>query len=247
MNIFVTNDDGIQARGIKQLEEIAREFGKVYVMAPDRPQSGQSHAITLNMPLRAFDYGETNGVSHFACSGTPVDCVKVGLKEVFKDIKFDLLLSGINHGSNAATNVLYSGTMGAAIEGSMEGIPSIGFSTVSYDPKIDFAPTLPFMRKIIKSMIDTGSAASCWNVNMPERNIKGIKICAQAHAKWRERVLKREDPNKRAYYWIEGDFVNDDVRENTDLHYIANDYIAVVPVTTDTTDSVEMERLSSLF
>lgn len=247
MNIFITNDDGIQARGIRQLIEIAREFGNVYVVAPDGPQSGKSHAITLSVPMRAKPFGEEPGLVQYACSGTPVDCVKLGLIELFKDVHMDLLLSGINHGSNAATNVLYSGTMAAAIEGIMEGVPSIGFSMASYDQQVDFTPAVESIRTIIKKMLEVGKVGMCWNVNLPVGEIKGIRSCAQAHASWDERILRREDPHGRPYYWLEGDFENDDPRTDTDSYYLDRGYVAVVPVSIDMTDKAALGQMGEYF
>ncbi|MDE5607171.1 MAG: 5'/3'-nucleotidase SurE [Bacteroidales bacterium] len=248
MNIFITNDDGIHARGIRQLIAIAREFGNVYVVAPDGPQSGKSHAITLSVPMRAKPLPEEcPGLVQYACSGTPVDCVKLGLRELFKDVQMDLLLSGINHGSNAATNVLYSGTMGAAIEGIMEGVPAIGFSMATYDQQVDFAPCEDCIRLIIRQMIAHGKPGCCWNVNIPVGEVKGIKACVQAHATWDERILRREDPHGKPYYWLEGDFENDDPRTDTDSYYLDHGYVAVVPVTVDMTDRAALARMDGLF
>ncbi len=248
MNIFITNDDGIHARGIRQLIAIAREFGDVYVVAPDGPQSGKSHAITLSVPMRAKPLPvEEPGLVEYACSGTPVDCVKLGLRELFKDKPMDLLLSGINHGSNAATNVLYSGTMGAAIEGIMEGVPAIGFSMATYDQQVCFDPAVDSVRTIIRQMIAHGRVGDCWNVNIPVGEVKGIKACVQAHATWDERILRREDPHGRPYYWLEGDFENDDPRTDTDSYYLDHGYVAVVPVTVDMTDRAALSRMGGWF
>lgn len=237
--ILVTNDDGITAPGIKALVEIASQFGKVVVVAPDSPQSGMGHAITLTKPLRLhavemFD----DEVDAYHCSGTPVDCVKIAVDKVLNR-KPDLCLSGINHGSNSSINIIYSGTMSAAVEAALEGIPSIGFSLCDYVYDADFSVVKEAASKIIEQVLKNGLAHNTLlNVNVPKASdepIKGIKICRQANAKWQEEFDERKDPHDRSYYWLTGKFVNLDKGQDTDEWALANNYVSVVPVQFDLT------------
>ncbi|GAB3203783.1 5'-nucleotidase [Pontibacter aydingkolensis] len=239
--ILVSNDDGITAPGIRTLVEVAKEIGEVVVVAPDGPQSGMGHAITIGNTLRldrsiAFD---DMGIEAYECSGTPADCVKLAKHHVLKDRKPDLVVSGINHGSNSSISVLYSGTMSAAIEAAIEGLPSIGFSLCDYGHEADFSHTRPFVKQLIeqalKHRIPENTAL---NVNFPKRSneaIKGIKVCRQAHAKWQEEFDERLDPRNRRYFWMTGSFVNFDKGEDTDEWALVNNYISVVPCQFDMT------------
>lgn len=236
--ILVTNDDSVSASGIHALVEVASKFGKVVVVAPDKPQSGMGHAITINQPLRLNSIKLFGEIEAYSCSGTPVDCVKLAIYEVLKK-KPDLILSGINHGENSSTNVLYSGTMSAAIEGAMEGIPSIGFSLADFDANANFEPSKPFISKIIeKTLSNMFPKGICLNVNVPKLNledIKGIKICKQAHAFWADRFDKRLDQFGRPYFWLTGEFSDEDQRNDTDLHVLKQGFISVVPTLYDLT------------
>jgi len=247
--ILVTNDDSIHAKGIKELVAVAKTFGQVIVVAPDKPQSGMGHAITISNPLRIQKYEGFEEVMAYECSGTPVDCVKIAIFEILKR-KPDLLLSGINHGENSSTNVLYSGTMSAAIEGAMESIPSIGFSLADFDADADFEATKSISRKIIKDVILNGLPKNtCLNVNIPKlhlKDIKGIKVCAQAHAYWDDKFESRLDQFGRPYYWLTGDFSDIDKRENTDLFALQNGYASVVPTHFDLTNYQVLENLKYL-
>ena len=200
--ILVTNDDSIHAKGIMELVTVAIQFGDVLVVAPNKPQSGMGHAITITKPLRLESYGGFEDVEAYSCSGTPVDCVKLGVFEVLKR-KPDLLLSGINHGENSSTNVLYSGTMSAAIEGAMEGIPSIGFSLADFNSDADFSATKEVVKAIIPKVLKNGLPKNtALNVNVPKlsfRDLKGIKVCAQAHAYWEDKFDSRMDQFGRPY------------------------------------------------
>lgn len=244
--IFVTNDDGISSKGLRSLVEVAERFGEVVIIAPDKPQSGMGHAITISNPLRLANSDLFAEHIAFSCSGTPVDCVKLGIYEVMKR-KPDLLLSGINHGENTSTNVLYSGTMSAAVEGAMEGIPSIGFSLKDFDADADFRGAQMVATKIIAQALENEMEKNtCLNVNVPAglvENIKGIRICKQAHAFWEDRFDKREDQFGRPYYWLTGDFecVSDD--EDSDIHAIGQGYASVVPTQFDLTAYSSMDRL----
>ena len=236
--IFVTNDDGISAKGIGSLIEVALEFGEVLVIAPDKPQSGMGHAITMNHPIRLEKSILFADCEAYTCSGTPVDCVKIGIYEVMHR-KPDLILSGINHGDNASSNVLYSGTMSAAVEGAMENIPSIGFSLSDHNSDADFSEAKEIARQIIQdSLISVFPSHVCLNVNIPkkgESKIKGIKICRQAHAFWDDRFDKRIDQFGKPYYWLTGEFLNQDMEEDTDLFALENGYASVVPTQFDMT------------
>lgn len=247
--ILVTNDDSINAPGIRNLVEVALEFGDVMVVAPDSAQSGMGHAITINKPLRLDKVQVFPGIDSYQSSGTPVDCVKLAM-DILLHRKPDLLLSGINHGSNSSINVIYSGTMSAAVEGAIEGIPSIGFSLLDYAFDANFEPCKPFARQIIKTVLREGMPkGTLLNVNFPKvdsaEEIKGMKICRQALAKWKENFVEREDPNGRKYYWLTGRFINDDRGEDTDEWALAHNFVSVVPVQFDMTDHHNIALLNS--
>ncbi len=238
--ILVSNDDGITSNGIRHLVEVMKQLGEVIVVAPDSPQSGMGHAITIGNTLRLDEtdiYGPD--VKAYKCSGTPADCVKLAKHHILKDHKPDLIVSGINHGSNTSISVLYSGTMSAAIEGAIEGTPSIGFSLCDYGHDADFSHTLHYVKAIAAQVLKTGLPKhTTLNVNFPpKRNeaLKGVKICRQAHARWQEEFDQRYDPNGRRYFWLAGNFVNYDKGEDNDEWAIANNYVSVVPCQFDLT------------
>ncbi len=236
--ILVTNDDGITAPGIQALVEAMKPLGNVVVVAPDSPQSGMGHAITIAKPLRLDKTTYHGEVMGYQTSGTPVDCVKLAIDKILH-AKPDLCVSGINHGSNSSINVIYSGTMSAAMEGAIEGIPSIGFSLLNYDLNADFSFAKKYARIIAASVLKHGlPQGTLLNVNVPDNKktkINGIKICRQANAKWEEEFDERVDPNKRKYYWLTGKFKNYDLGEDTDEWALANGYVSVVPVQFDFT------------
>jgi 5'-nucleotidase len=236
-NILVVNDDGITAPGIKVLIHIMKEIGRVVVVAPDSPQSGMGHAITIGKPLRLDKVDLYEDVEMYSCSGTPVDCVKLAVTKIFKGKKPDLCVSGINHGLNNGINVLYSGTMSAAVEGAIEGIPSIGFSLDDYTWQADFSHAEKYIKEIALQVLANGMpTATLLNVNFPNGgHIKGIKICRQANAKWAEDFDERVDPYKRPYYWLSGVFQLNDNGEDTDSWALANHYVSVVPIQFDMT------------
>lgn len=246
--ILVTNDDGISAKGIASLYEVVKDLGHVVLIAPDSPQSGTGHAITINDPLRLYPSTLFKDIEVMACSGTPVDCVKLGVYEVLKR-KPDLLVSGINHGANTATNVLYSGTMSAAVEGCMEGIPSIGFSLCDFDADADFSVAIDVAKTVVKAVLKNGlSEGVCLNVNIPKvskEEFKGIKVCRQAHAYWEDRFDKRTDQFNRTYYWLTGDFLDVDQTEDTDLYWIAKGYATIVPTQYDLTQYKAIKELEN--
>ncbi|MFO7824601.1 MAG: 5'/3'-nucleotidase SurE [Cyclobacterium sp.] len=237
--ILVSNDDGITSRGIRVLVDVMKKLGDVVVVAPDSPQSGMGHAITIGNTLRLSEEEIFQDVKAFKSSGTPADCVKLAKHYVLKDKRPDLIVSGINHGSNTSISVLYSGTMSAAIEGAIEGYPSIGFSLCDYSSDADFSHVEPHVYQIAKQVLEFGIPKGvALNVNFPpKRNeaLKGIKICRQARAKWQEDFEERYDPNGRKYFWMAGNFVNFDKGEDNDEWAIANNYAAVVPCQFDMT------------
>ncbi|MCS6823498.1 MAG: 5'/3'-nucleotidase SurE [Cytophagaceae bacterium] len=237
--ILVSNDDGITSFGIRTLVEIMREIGEVIVVAPDSPQSGMGHAITIGYPLRLDETDIYGDIPAYECSGTPADCVKLAKHFVLKDRNPDLVVSGINHGSNSSISVLYSGTMSAAIEAALEGVPAIGFSLCDYSAKPDFSHIRQYVKQIalhvLHNPIPPGVAL---NVNFPAKSatpIKGIKLCRQAIAKWKEDFEVRLDPHGRRYFWINGRFINNDKNEETDEWALENNYISIVPCTFDLT------------
>jgi 5'-nucleotidase len=237
--ILVSNDDGISSKGIRMLVNIMQEIGEVVVVAPDGPQSGMGHAITIGNTLRLEKTDIFGEIKAYECSGTPADCVKIAKHFVLKNRIPDLLVSGINHGSNTSISVLYSGTMSAAIEGALEGYPAIGFSLCDYSSDADFSHVSSYIKKIALNALEKGLATGvALNVNFPpKRNeaIKGIKICRQANAKWQEDFDQRFDPNGRRYFWMAGNFVNHDKGEDNDEWAIANNYISIVPCQYDLT------------
>jgi len=237
--ILVTNDDGIFAPGITFLAKVASKFGRIIVVAPDKPQSGMGHAITINSTLRIQKTNYHNAEMEYACSGTPVDCVKMAVNNILKK-RPDLVVSGVNHGSNSSINVIYSGTMSAAIEGALEGMPSIGFSLCDYAMEADFEQAEKFVSKIIEeSLKNKMPKGVCLNVNIPklkEADFKGIKVVRQARANWVERFEERKDPYGRDYYWLTGEFVNFEPESlDTDEWALANGYISLVPTQADLT------------
>ncbi len=235
--ILVVNDDGITAPGIKALIDVMKDLGRVVVVAPDSPQSGMGHAITIGKPLRFDKVDIYEGVEMYRCSGTPVDCVKLAVNSVFKGEKPDLCVSGINHGLNNSINVLYSGTMSAAVEGAIESIPSIGFSLDDFTLQADFSHCKKYVRELALQVLENGlPAATLLNVNFPAGgDLKGIKICRQANAKWAEEFDERIDPHKRPYYWLTGVFQLNDAGEDTDVWALEHNYVSVVPVQFDMT------------
>lgn len=244
--ILVTNDDGILAPGIRNLIDFVLELGEVVVVAPDKGQSGMGHAVTISQPIRLEKIKEEDHLKEFSCSGTPVDCVKIAVNKVLRR-KPDILVSGINHGSNASINVIYSGTMSAAIEGAMEGIPSIGFSLLDFRYHADFVSAKKYIQRIVQNVLDNGlPAGNCLNVNIPsikENEIKGIRVCRQANANWVEEFDHRKDPRGKDYYWLTGKFhLHEDVDE-TDEWALANEYISLVPVQFDFTAYQLIDKL----
>lgn len=247
--ILITNDDGITAPGIRNLIEVMQEIGDIVVVAPDKPQSATGHSITINNTLYLNEVSDKNNpIKEISCSGTPVDCVKLAVSEILKQ-KPDLCVSGINHGSNSSINVIYSGTMSAAVEAGIEGIPAIGFSLLDYDWNADFNPAKKFIKKIAQEVLANGLPEGVvLNVNIPKlsaNEIKGIKVCRQAKAVWQEKFDKRKTPQGRDYYWLTGEFVNQDKGNDTDEWALENGYISIVPVHFDLTAHHAMQQLNT--
>lgn len=244
--ILVTNDDGVTAPGIRNLVEAVKDLGKVVVVAPDKPQSGMGHAITIGSPLRLSAVNIFEGVEAYQCTGTPVDCVKLAVDKVLHR-KPDLCLSGINHGANHSINVIYSGTMSAAVEAAIESIPSVGFSLLDYSIEADFTAARQYARIVVEKLLSTKlDKHTVLNVNIPSVKpelIKGIKICRQAYAKYEEDFIERQDPHGRRYYWLTGEFVNFDKGRDTDVWALAHNYVSVVPVQFDLTNYVLKSKL----
>jgi 5'/3'-nucleotidase len=247
--ILVTNDDGITSPGIQALTEAVKDMGEIVVVAPDKPQSGVGHAITINATLRMNKLSSTDGIERYSCTGTPVDCVKLAVNRLL-DRKPDLVVSGINHGSNSSINVIYSGTMSAAIEGSLEGIPSIGFSLLSHSIDADFSAARKYAGIVTRKVLQSGLPQDvCLNVNIPklhEDEIMGIKVCRQARAYWFEEFDARQDPNGNEYYWMTGEFVNQDEGQDTDEWALANNFVSVVPTQCDLTAYKALEEIKKL-
>lgn len=247
--LLVTNDDGISAPGIRALIAVMQELGDVVVVAPDSPQSAMGHAITINNTLHLNKISIENAiVTEYSCSGTPADCVKMAVNEILKQ-KPDLCVSGVNHGSNSSINVIYSGTMSAAVEAGIEGIPAIGFSLLDYNWDADFEQIKPFIKKIATQVLTNGlHEGTVLNVNFPKLTtdeIKGIKICRQAKAMWEEKFDKRVTPFGKEYYWLSGEFVNLDKGTDTDEWALANDFISIVPVQFDLTAHHAIQTLNT--
>lgn len=247
--ILVTNDDGMFAPGLKALVEVAKTLGEVVVVAPDSPQSGQGHAVTLSEPLRLNPVNVFDVIPAYECSGTPVDCVKLAKHVVLQDRKIDLCVSGINHGSNASVNILYSGTLSAAMEAAIEGINSIGFSLLDFSFDADFSAAKVYAREIMQYVLKDGmQEGHLFNVNIPKLGldeIKGVKVCRQTNGRWIENFKVGEDPRGEEYYWLTGEFQVMDEGEDHDIWALTNGYVAVVPSKHDLTNYPELTNIRS--
>jgi len=245
--ILITNDDGISAPGIAALVDVMRKLGEVVVVAPDKPQSGMGHAITINSTLRINKVNIYGVKEEYSCSGTPVDCIKIAVNKILKR-KPDLIVSGINHGSNMSINIIYSGTMSAAVEGALESIPSIGFSLCDHSIDADFTASKKIVKTITEKVLKNGLPKDvCLNVNIPKSKmdeIKGIKICRQARANWIEELDERKDPSGNTYFWLTGKFDNyDEGKKDTDVWALDNNYVSVVPAQFDMTAHTAIKQL----
>ncbi len=246
--ILVTNDDGIDARGINELIKIAEQYGRVVVVAPEKGQSGMSHSVSLNVPIYLQKMESENNTVKYSCSGTPVDCVKIALHHVLNE-KPDLILSGINHGSNASVSAIYSGTMGAAREGSLNSVPAIAFSLLDHSLDADFSASIVYAKKIIENVLENNKNKKiCLNVNFPKiaiNDIKGILICRQTKGNWIEEFDYRVNPNKKEYFWLTGKFSNfEPEAQDTDEWALENNYVAIVPTMVNLTNNEELDKLN---
>lgn len=249
--ILITNDDGITAPGIAALVSAVKDLGKLVVIAPDKAQSGMGHAITIGSPLRmtrVHTFGPD--IEAYSCNGTPVDCVKLAVDKILHR-KPDLCLSGVNHGANHSINVIYSGTMSAALEAAIESIPSVGFSLLDYSLDADFSGPKKYARQIVENLLKSKKLDKhlCLNVNFPavsEKDLKGLKLCRQAYAKYEEDFIEREDPHGRKYYWLTGEFVNFDKGRDTDVWALNHNFASVVPVQFDLTHYKLKEKLHKI-
>lgn len=249
--IFITNDDGVRAKGLQKLIETVRPLGRIVAVAPEEGQSGMSHAITMTRPLYLKKVTEQEGLTIYGCNGTPVDCVKIAFDYFLKGRKVDLALSGINHGSNSAANILYSGTMGGAIESSFYGCPAIGLSLDDHSLEADFEAAKIYSERIVRAVVEANPPTPfCLNVNIPKGRpeaVKGIRVCRQNKGYWREEFFRRHDPRGREYFWLTGAFVNSEPEStDTDEWALANGYVSVVPVQTDMTDYAQMVPLERI-
>lgn len=248
--ILITNDDGIFSPGIRAMVEAVQSLGKVVVVAPDKPQSGMGHAITIGFPIRLSPVQMGDHIEAYQCTGTPVDCVKIAVDRILK-CKPAICLSGINHGPNHSINVIYSGTMSAAIEASIENIPSIGFSLSDCSYEADFEASKKYVKAITEKVLNgKWDKHICLNVNIPKgklKSIKGIKVCKQAYAKYEEDFEERKDPHGKKYYWLTGEFVNFDKAKDTDVWALQNNYVSIVPVQFDLTHYAMKEKLEKVF
>ncbi|HOW26719.1 MAG TPA: 5'/3'-nucleotidase SurE [Bacteroidales bacterium] len=236
--ILISNDDGVNAPGINVLAAVMRNYGRVCIVAPQEPMSGMGHAVTVRHPLRLRKLEEEEGFSRYSCNGTPADAVKLGIQVVLRS-KPDLLVSGINHGSNASINILYSGTMAAVLEGVISGVPSIGFSLADYSYHADFSACAKYVRIVVENVLNHGlPAGTCLNVNIPPvaaDRIRGVRICKQGQGMWMEEFDERKDPHNREYYWLTGAFASIPNGRDTDDWALENNYVSVVPAHMDLT------------
>lgn len=242
--ILVTNDDGIHARGLRELVEVMKSFGNVDVISSEVSMSGKGCGITVDHPLRATPVESIHGVPTYKCNGTPVDSVKLGFNNLLEHTP-EFVVSGINHGTNSSISVIYSGTMGAAIEGCLHDVPSIGFSLEDFRPDADFSEAKKVVARIFKNILDNGMPPyTCLNVNIPKVKPKGIRVCRQTHGKWVEEFESRIDPHGRQYHWLAGYFMNfEENSAETDIYALRNNYVSVVPVSVDMTNYRSLEEL----
>ena len=245
--ILVTNDDGITAPGLRTLIHIMNEIGEVVVVAPDSPQSGMGHAITISDTLCCKKEKIDDGPQQeYSISGTPADCVKFAVREILQK-KPDLCVSGINHGANSSINVIYSGTMSAAVEAGLEGIKSIGFSLLDYSWDADFSACKDYIRKISLNLLKEKKENLILNVNFPSntKKFKGIKVCRQAKGYWEDTYDKRVSPLGKEYYWLTGNFVNQEDSKETDEWALSQGYVSLVPISFDMTSHQDIDKLKN--
>lgn len=246
--ILISNDDGVEAPGLYHLIDCVKDYGDIIAVAPAAPHSGMSSAITVNAPLRIKAISEEEGVKVYSVSGTPVDCVKLGLHALVPR-RPDIMLSGVNHGSNSGNSVIYSGTMGAALEACMAGIPAIGYSLLHHSLAADFSETTPYIRRITQAVMSGGlEKGVCLNVNFPSRcAIEGMKVVKAAKGFWTEEYQEYTDPHGKPFYWLTGRFHNlEPDNPDTDEYWLNRHYASVVPVRADQTAAGCLPALTSL-
>lgn len=233
--ILISNDDGIEAPGIHRLVECVEGLGEIYVVAPDSGRSGQSSAMTVNAPLRITEHETYRGARMFSVNGTPVDCVKLAMHCIVPR-KPSLMLSGINHGSNAGNSVIYSGTMGAVFEACFLQIPAVGFSLLHHSWKADFTRCMPLVKEIAEKTLANGLPDGvCLNVNFPAKvEIEGVKVTRAARSYWTEEYADMTDPHGKPFYWLTGRQVNEEPdADDTDLYWLQRNYATIVPCRAD--------------
>jgi len=243
--LLLTNDDGIHALGLNSLIEAVRPLGEVVVVAPDIPRSGMSSAISAVNPIRATLLKKEKDLTLYSCTGTPVDCVKLALSELL-DRRPDVLLSGINHGSNAAVCVIYSGTIGAVFEGCIVGVPSIGISLTDHSLRADFSQAGKYGKIVAEKVLATGLPEGiCLNLNVPKTpDVKGLKVCSQTKGYWVKEFMEMKDPNGRTVYWLTGEFMNQEpANKLSDEWALSQGYAALVPLRIDMTDYSFVEKI----
>lgn len=249
--IFIANDDGIDARGLRHLIDSVKSMdidAEIYAVAPSGHCSGMSSAITVDSPLRLIKHPDYNGARLFAVTGTPVDCVKLGIHAALPRYP-DLMLSGVNHGSNSGNSNIYSGTMGAAMEACMIGIPAIGFSLLDHHPDADFSASTPFIQRVISTVMADGLPKGvCLNVNIPKnRTPEGIKVTAAAAGRWTEEYQAYKTPHGQTFYWLAGDYKDYDPENPAgDNYWLKRGYVTVTPIRPDQTAFDAIPALSSL-
>ena len=246
--ILITNDDGESAKGINELTESLRHLGELVVVAPDGPRSGMAGAITSTIPVRYTLIKKEEGLTVYSCTGYPVDCVKLAINEML-DRTPDLLVSGINHGTNVAVCVHYSGTLGAAAEGCIFGIPSIGVSLTDSNPDADFSESCRFAVATAKYVLKNGLPKGTYlNLNIPNiDNVKGIKVCRQAEGRWTNEYKHSEDAKGNPVFWLTGSFESaNPTHQDNDTLALDNGYASLVPCKIDVTEYDFIEQLSSI-
>lgn len=247
--ILISNDDSIHAPGLLRLVDCMPENVDIIVVAPADPQSGKSSALTVGAPLHIRETPDYRGARMFTVNGTPVDCVKLALEAIVPR-KPDLVLAGINHGSNSGCNVIYSGTMGAVMEGCLSGICSCGFSLLHHSMKADFTMGMPFIKEMVKKLLERPLPDGiCLNVNIPARvNPEGVKVCRAANGYWTDGYARYTDPSGNPFYWLTGKFVNTEPdATDTDEYWLSKNYISAVPVAVDMTSAPSVDYLKERF
>lgn len=236
--ILLSNDDGVNAKGLHELVRMLRPIGNLFVIAPDRARSGASCCLTAQVPIHASLVKSEDDLMVYSCSGTPADCVKLAMDQLLQRMP-DLVVGGINHGSNASINAHYSGTIGVVKEGVLHGIPSIAFSLCNHATDADFTPLEPYVVRIVEAVLEQSLPyGSYLNVNFPDApEYAGIRFCRMAYSRWQDEYVPCERPHGERYYWLGGECINDEPEEeDTDSWALERDYVAITPLKIDDTD-----------